>query len=412
MKDKEQEKQLSIKQSVTWNTWGNLFYFGVQWLMTVLVVRLIDYSAAGIYSFAMSVTNVFAALSLYGIRNYQISDLNNKYSAGDYAKCRLITELASLVLCTLFVVANNYSKYTCACIIAYMTFRLSESTFDLFSAIYQRNWRLDKLGVSLTVRSVILFAGFVIAIAITHSILVAFIVMSVLMHFSIMLYDYKNAELMETMKLPGGYSKTKALLIECAPLAVFAMFSSSIASIPRYFLDLMAGDETLGIYASVAAPTLIIQLVATNVFNPLLSAFSEALLDRKKDVFVNLMKRCIFLVIIIGTASVIAAKYLGRWGLMLLFGNSIDGYEYLLIPLVLCTIATAVIWFFSGILTVMRSFKHLIIGNALAAVSCALFSPLMIRLYEAQGATYALLAGNLLGIAYLSKSMLYKIKEI
>lgn len=412
MEVRKEHQQLSIKQSVAWNTWGNLLYFGVQWLLTILVARIIGYAAAGIYSLSMSVTNVFAALSLYGIRNFQISDLNNKYSAGDYARSRVLTELAALALCIFFVIANSYSKYTCACIVVYMLFRLSESTFDFFSAIYQRNWRLDKLGISLTVRSVILFAGFFSSVWLTHNILIAFVVMTASMHFIIMVYDYRNAEQMETMRPSGGFGKVKELLVECAPLAVFSVFSSSIASIPRYFLDMISGGEILGIYASVAAPTLIIQLIATNVFNPLLSAFSEALLESNKENFVGLIKRCCLLVIIIGIVSIIVAKYLGRWGLILLFGESVDGYEYLLIPLVMCTIATAVIWFFSGILTVMRSFRHLIIGNALAAIVCAVLSPILINLFDAQGATYALLAGNIMGIVYLSISMFKKIKSI
>ena len=35
-----EDKKMSIKTSILWNTWGSLVYLGCQWLLSVLVIRI------------------------------------------------------------------------------------------------------------------------------------------------------------------------------------------------------------------------------------------------------------------------------------------------------------------------------------------------------------------------------------
>lgn len=407
----EQSKKLTIGQSVIWNTWGNLLYYGTQWIITVFVTRLLGYRAAGTYSLAMSITNAFTALANYGIRNYQISDIREKYTAGNYGLSRIFTCALSLVLCSAFVIVNGYNVDVCACVIVYMVFRISEAWFDYLSAIYQREWRLDYLGKSLTIRSIVLFVVFIIVTICTHNLLIIIISMAISMNIIVLLYDNRNAFKLETVNLVLNIKGVFRLLVECIPLAIFSIFSSSIASIPRYFLDMYCGKEMLGIYASVAAPVLIIQLVAGNIFNPMLSAFTESIEKKERREFISLIKKCVWVTACITIASLIVAKVFGRLGLILLFGDSIDGYEYLLIPLILCTIATALIWFLSGLLTIVRDFKNLMVGNGIAAVICSICSVILIKQADMQGANLALLVGNVVGTLFLAIAF-FKNKDV
>ena len=64
-----------------WNTFGTFFYFLCQYLLTILVVRLGSFNDAGIFSIVLSITNVFYCISIYGVRNYQVADIENRFSA-------------------------------------------------------------------------------------------------------------------------------------------------------------------------------------------------------------------------------------------------------------------------------------------------------------------------------------------
>lgn len=101
------EKTLSIKHNMFWNTVGSLTNLGCQWLITILVVRLSDgYSAAGIYSLAMSIFNMFSQLAQYRMYTVQIADVEKKNSAGEYLTFRFITTFMAFVMLTVYSIVT------------------------------------------------------------------------------------------------------------------------------------------------------------------------------------------------------------------------------------------------------------------------------------------------------------------
>lgn len=395
-----ESKKLTVKESVFWNTWGSVIYLGVQWLQTILVVRLLGYEEAGIFSLAMSITNTFYAISVYGMRNFQISDIQRKYSAGNYVLSRVVTGGASLVLCSVFAVINGYAFKQIACIVAYMLFKLSETFFDVFLGFYQKHWRMDCMGKSMTMRALLMLVIFPGVLWFSGDLLWAIIIMTIAVFCVIVFYDLRNAQALEEIHLLVKQDKIWKLLVECFPLAVYSMVSTSIGTIPRYFLEIYQGSEKLGIYASVAAPTLIVQMASTYIFNPMVTVFSESYNEKNREKFVKTLWQCCIAIAGVSVVAMIGAKIFGKFGLELLYGKSILAYEYLLMPLIVCTVTTACTWLFCGVLTVIRNFRSLLVGNIIAALTSLILSVILIPVWDMQGATYALLFGNLVGIAF------------
>ena len=91
-----EEKKVSIQKSIIWNSAGSMVYLITQWLISVLVVRLSGVETAGVLTLAMSVNNVFYSIAMQGIRNYQVSDMKEKYTSGIYVSSRLIICILSL----------------------------------------------------------------------------------------------------------------------------------------------------------------------------------------------------------------------------------------------------------------------------------------------------------------------------
>ena len=94
-----EEKKVSIQKSIIWNSAGSMVYLITQWLISVLVVRLSGVETAGILTLAMSVNNVFYSIAMQGIRNYQVSDMKEKYTSGIYVSSRLIICILSFLVC-------------------------------------------------------------------------------------------------------------------------------------------------------------------------------------------------------------------------------------------------------------------------------------------------------------------------
>ena len=66
------------------------------------------------------------------------------------------------------------------------------------------------------------------------------------------------------------------------------------------------------------------------------------------------------------------AHFLGRWGLATFVSPGLADYQYLLGPMVVSAILTALVLFYSMVLTVMRCMKGLIVANVCAIAVSAL----------------------------------------
>ena len=265
------------------------------------------------------------------------------------------------------------------------------------------------MGKSMTMRALLMLIIFPTILWVSKDLLLAIVVMTAAVFCVIILYDLRNAHRLEAIHLLANGGCIWPLLVECLPLAVYSILSTSIGSIPRYFLEVYQGSEKLGIYASLAAPTLIVQMASNYIFNPMVTVFSESYNEKNKGKFLKTLWQCCMAVVVVSIVAVIGAEIFGRFGLRVLYGESILPYEYLLIPLIICTVTTACSWLFCGVLTVLRNFRALLIGNGFAAVGSIILSMVLIPMCDMQGATYALLIGNLFGIVVF---VYYMIKDI
>ena len=165
------EKKLSMQSSIIWNSLGSIFYLGCQWLITVLVVRLSGVAEAGILSLAMSVSNIWYCFAVYGMRNFQVSDAINKYNDGTYIISRIVTGVASLAGCIIYIMVIPYDSYQRECILLYFLYRLTEACFDVYAGIFQKNWRLDLAGKSMILRGTLTLISFIIVLKTTQNML-------------------------------------------------------------------------------------------------------------------------------------------------------------------------------------------------------------------------------------------------
>lgn len=396
------EKKLSMQSSVIWNSAGSIFYLGCQWLMTVLVVRLSGIEAAGTFSLAMSVSNIWYCLAVYGMRNYQVSDTLDRYQTGTYIFSRLITGGAALIGCFLYTFIISYDPYQKICILLYFIFKNSEAFFDVYAGVFQKNWRLDYAGKSMVLRGILSLGSFVLVLKFTGNIMLTFGVMAVLCMGAVILYDIPAAKKLTDIKLITNAAKVKNLLKECFPLVVYTLMSSAIGTIPRLYMERLLGSYELGIYGSVATPTLIIQMGATYVFNPFVTLFAERYNRKEKEKFLSALKKCIAAVVVIAVAGIIGGRLLGVWGLQLLYGEEVARHFDLLIPLIICTVLTAFSWLLCGVLTAVREFRGLIAGNLLAVIASAALSPVFEKNLGMQGASLALALSTIIEILILS----------
>ena len=86
-------------------------------------------------------------------------------------------------------------------------------------------------------------------------------------------------------------------------------------------------------------------------------------------------------------------------------------YEYLLLPIIVCTVTTACAWLMYDILTIFRDFKALLMGNGLSVAVSVAMSLILIPNMGMQGTTFALMIGNISGIAVCIVALITNIRK-
>lgn len=401
-------KMLSLKQNIIWNSIGSFAYLFAQWLLTFLVVRLSSgFDNAGNLSLAISVTNIFYNLACFNVRPYLVSDVKQKYSINDYVSFRLITSILSFVLCFIYILFFHYTLDQLACIMLYMIFKLGEACVDVFHAIEQKHSRMDIGGISLLCRGVISVVVFSVSMIVFNNVNLSITLMSLCTWIFILAFDFPNVKKFSSIKLCFNWKTQKSLFFEFLPLAIGTFIGTTCTSLPRQFLEMIEGTNSLGIYATVATPAVIVQVASSYVYNPLLVQFSKYRDSGNKIGFLNLFYKTTFAILSLGIVFLIGGIFLARWGLNLLYGPKIAGYSYLFVPIIVYTALNGFLWFCHNILIIFRRMNTLLVINICGLLCCLLLSTICINVFSMNGVTLCMISFTFLMIA----EMLFVIKK-
>lgn len=409
---------VNIKKNIAWNTIGSVTYSICQWIITILVVYISTYEDAGYLSLAMTTSSSFSTIALFSMRNYQVSDVKGEYSQNEYVGSRITTCILAFVCCAIGAFFGN-SLYQVLCIVSFMLVRIVEAFVDVLHGENQKFNKYDYIGKSYLLRGVLTAVSFSIGLFVTKDILITLFIMAICNLLVALLFDWRLTSKLETIK-PVLFSKlVKELLIKCLPLVIFTFLLSLENLIPKNVLQQLLGTEQLGIYSTMASPTLIVQVFASVVFSPLLPEFSKVYYAEKFDEFRNKLRKVFFGLLIMAAGVTVLAMIFGRLGLRLLFGQSILEHYYMFMPIVWVTILTAFIWIISSLVIVIRRIKLLLIGMLIDFGICVAIVNPCILAFGKNGVSIVQIIVYALFVAYmvilcevaLSKDKRVKAKE-
>ena len=402
-------KDRRLANNFLWNTAGSLFFLICQWVITVLVVRLSDgFADAGLLSLAMSVTNVFAIIALFNVRNYQVSDSSGLYTSGEYVSHRLLTCVFAFVLCAVATLIGGYEFYTAACILAYMLLKLVENFVDVFHGIVQRNWRLDIAGRSFILRGLMTVASFAIVFGVSKNLLLAILAMAATNIASLLIYDLNAVRRVETFRLSFRTDRLLTLSKVCLPMVGYGFCIHSILPLVKAVLEAYHGEEMLGYYGSVTTVATLIQSFTLLVFTPLIGVFDEAFRAGDRCKLRRLFAKLILLLLAVALLAMLAVALLGDFAMSLVFGEEILPYVYLLYPTIIASALTALVWLLGMILVVMRYMKTLLIGAMAGLAVGVVASVTLIPDTMFSGANIAqILPFGVIAAVYLARFAIY-----
>ena len=373
-----------MKKNVIWNTAGTLVYCLCQWLITILVVHIDSYGAAGYLSIAMTTSSSFSAISLFSMRNYQVSDVKGEFSANEYVGSRVLTSIIALITCSISAFVGN-GIYQVMCVIAFMLVRVAEAFVDVLHGENQKFDRYDYIGKSYILRGIATISSFSIGLYVSHDLPITLFAMAIINLLIAWFYDWTKTSKLEEIHPVIWNNRVFQLLERCAPLVVFTFLLSLENLIPKYVVKADLGANALGVYSSIAAPTLIIQVCASVIYSPFLPGMSVLYTDGDYKSFGKKIHSLYILLVGFSLVVTLGAIVLGRWGLQLLFGKGILASYELFMPIVWVTIMTAMIWIVSSLLIAIRQIIWLLIGIIVDFFICLVFVQPCVDKYGSNG---------------------------
>ncbi len=206
----------------------------------------------------------------------------------------------------------------------------------------------------------------------------------------------------EKQRIQLTVSKTLFFLKTSLPAVIASLAASAIFTIPKQYLSLVSGDAALGIYSSVAAPALVVQMGAMYLYGPLLDIFPKHFFDGDMaGGSESFWLKTVLGIILVAVVCAVGLELLGEWLLTLLFGSSIADYVYLLQPVLLSTVLTAFLWFFGDLLIAVRDFRANFTGNVAAFLAVLPLSVLCVDTWDMNGVSFAGAAACLAGVIVL-----------
>lgn len=392
---------LSTKANMLWNSIGSMTYLACQWLVTIFVVRLSSgYDAAGLLSLAMSVVGIFGTFANYKMGTYQISDIRHENTLGEYFGFRCLTLGLAFIACMV------YAFFTCAphALLTIALFYLYKGVgllIDILHGADQQHRRMDYMGKSFIAQGVLSLGAFVAVFWLAGDLNVAILAMTAAALLVFFAYDLPRASQFERVSIRLSRKKAFYFLKTSLPAVIASLAASAIFTVPKQYLAALSGEAALGIYASVAAPALVIQMGAMYLYGPLLDIFPKHYFEGDKKGFVALMLKTVAGIVAVAVVCAAILEFIGSWALQLLFGQSIAPYVYLLQPILLSTVATAFLWFFGDVLITLRDFRANFLGNVASLVAVIPLTFFCVNTWDMNGVSFAGAGACLVGVLLL-----------
>ena len=361
-------KELSVEQSLVWNSVGSMVYLICNWLTTVLVVTLgSDISMSGSLAVAMSVGNIFATIVLLRARPVQVSESYSEFTTGNFIAHRIIATIFACVICFIFcMVSVAISDW--AVVAVYCLFKAGDSFVDVLHGVDQVNNRLDIAAISQIVRGVGVLVSFSLCLVIFDN-LVAVASMAFVTIAVVLIFDFRMTKRFCAVMPDFDFTSLIKLSRICFPGFVASLACTAVVSVTRQFYGLSYGNEALGFYAAVATPTAVIQALVSYLYAPLLGPISA--MWRKNDTHrLNLVLiKMLASVFVLTALCTIASAFIGEPVLTAIYGKEVGLHsDYL--PLALVATAFTGLNFFT--IDVFIAFGKPVIGTISGAASLAL----------------------------------------
>lgn len=404
-------RPLDVAHNSVFNLVGCLTYQGCQWLTTVLVVLLSGYDASGVLAYAMSIGNVYLSIATFNMRTYQVSDIDGRFTEGEYIAFRVFTIIVAFSLIIPYTLITTSNSNWILPIVIYLLFKCDEAICDVLSGISQKGGRMDYIGISQLARGIVVVAGFCFGLIVTDNLVMAVSMMFLCCLVITVSFDFPHARRFGDIDVTIEVRKIKCLIIEGLPLVLSATFASMIVTYARQAFGNQYGSAMLGYYAAVATPSVLVQAAARYLYSPVLVPLATKWEKESAASFVRYYVRSLFYIFIGVVCLAVLLLVFGPYLLEMVYGSEITKYCYLITVMVLSTGLNTFLYFMMDVLVIVRNLMGSVLSGAIGIAACVVFASPFIEFWGMDGLNYVIAGSYFLSLVVAAICFVASIKN-
>ncbi len=376
-----QEEQYAAHRTTrdyVWNSlgigaWGMVFP-----VLTVVVTQLVGVEQAGMFSMAFVTGMLLMFLANYGVRTYQVSDLDEAHSFSDYQLNRWITCALMVAVGVAYCSIRGYAQDMFTISLGVYVYKMVDGLADVYEGRLQQVDKLYLAGASQAFRSVVVLVAFSLCLLITRNLPVACIVMAVAAALSFVVLTFPLA-LFETPKSRRvSPSSVARLFKQCFPLFLALFLYALIDNMPKFVMEGVLSYDNQLYFNALYFPAQGILLTIGLIYKPLLVRMAEAWSDPEKRRKFDLIIVLIMVIIVAYTgATALVMGWIGIPVMSFLYGLDFEQFRGLLFIMIAAGGVTAAIDFLYQVITVLRR-QRAVTKLYIITFGFSLFVPLLL----------------------------------
>ena len=385
-----------------WNTlgttsWGLTFPF-----LTVVATQLAGTEQAGMFSMAFVVGTLLMIATYYGVRTFQVSDLDEAVSFASYRVQRWIVAAIALVVGLLYGALRGYDAYMMTICAGVFVYKLIDGVADVYEGRLQQADKLYLAGISQTVRSVATVAAFALALFLMRSLAVSAVVMAIVAVASLVLVTLPLALLETEKSRPARVDEVAGLFRQCFPLFCALFLFNLIESVPKFVMEgALAYDNQL-YFNALYFPAQGILLTVGSLYKPQLRRLASIWASpRRRRRFDLIIVAAMGVILAITVVMALVMHWIGLPVMSVLYGVDFGRFALLATLMVAAGGVTAAIDFLYAIITVLRRQEGVMRLYLIATVASFALSFVLVNFIGLTGAVVSYLGTMVLLLALL-----------
>ncbi|MBB3171260.1 lipopolysaccharide biosynthesis protein [Parvibacter caecicola] len=380
----EQEAQYASHNTTKdfiWNTvgvgaWGMVFP-----ILTMIATQLVGVENAGMLSMAFVVGSLLWIVANFGVRTYQISDVNEVHSFADYQVNRWITCVAMVLVGCLYCAIRGYDTEMFYLSMGIFFYRMVDGLADVYEGRLQQVDKLYLAGISQALRSVLVLVVFAVLLVITQNMVVAAFAMAIAAAATFVVVTYPLT-LLETPKSRRvSWASVGQLFKNTAPLFVALFLYALIDNMPKFVMEGALSYDNQLYFNALYFPAQGILITSQLVYKPLLVRMAGVWQDTsKRRQFDLIMIGILGVIVAITAVNVLVMAWIGIPIMGFLYGIDFEQFRGLLFIMLAAGGVTAAIDFMYQVVTVMRRQKD-VTTLYLVTFGFSLFVPILLVMF-------------------------------